>query len=492
VPDTLKLAEDFPPVPTSEWEAAIRADLAGADYQKKLVWRTPENIAVKPYYRKEDLPVLLSQPSDPRLSEPRLSEAVKESRCAGETACAANASRLLSMVGQAVWPANPAHEGFFQSFSRSGWQMAEPGSEPSDAIRADKFHNSGATAVQELAFALAAGVDLLAADSAEITFIYGVGSNYFFEIAKLRAARLLWAQATKAFGKTVPLHLWAKTATANKSLYDRYTNLLRVTTESLSAVLGGCDALIIEPFEFPARLAANVHLLLKHEAHLDSQADPAAGSYYIEWLTDALTKEAWKLFQQVEEQGGFANAQVFIENAIATSRKAAESAVASRRRTLVGVNNYPDLQETTVSPDAAVCFDWRLAEPLERIRMRTERHAHAAGHTPTVLLLTRGDLKMRIARANFCANFFGCAGFAIKESVQLEPADLIVLCSSDPEYLALAQEIVPQVRVPVIVAGNPKDQIQALTEAGVQGFVHVFSNIVDTLTEVQSKIGVAA
>jgi methylmalonyl-CoA mutase len=109
-----------------------------------------------------------------------------------------------------------------------------------------------------------------------------------------------------------------------------------------------------------------------------------------------------------------------------------------------------------------------------------------------VLLLTRGDVKMRIARANFCANFFGCGGFAIKESAQLAPADLVVLCSSDAEYLAQAQEIVPQVRVPVIVAGNPKDQIQTLTEAGVQGFVHIFSNIVDTLTELQSKMGVAA
>ena len=445
MPDTLKLAEDFPPVATSDWEAAIRADLAGADYQKKLVWRTPENIAVKPYYRREDLPATAQITTEPRPS--------------GSGSAAGD------------------------------WQIAQPGAEPADAIRADEFHNSGATAVQELAFALAAGVDRLEAGDTQVTFVYAVGSNYFFEIAKLRAARLLWAQVTKAFDKTVPTRLYARTAIANKSLYDPYTNLLRVTTEALSAVLGGCDVLIVEPFEFPERLAVNVQLLLKHEAHLASHADPAAGSYYIEWLTDALAREAWKLFQQVEAQ---TNRQTFIENSIAASRKAAEAAVASRRRTLVGVNNYPDLHETEVSKDAAVRFAWRLAEPLERIRLRTERHAHATGHTPVVLLLTRGDVKMRIARATFCANFFGCAGFAIQESADLEPADLIVLCSSDPEYLALAKEIVAQVKVPVIVAGNPKDQIQALTEAGVQGFVHVFSNIVDTLTEWQNKIGVAA
>ena len=302
-----------------------------------------------------------------------------------------------------MWGGRPR----WQATPLVGWQIAEPGSEPADAIRADKFHNNGANAVQELAFALEAGANRLEAGDYRVTFVYAVGSNYFFEIAKLRAARLLWAQITRAFDNALPMQLWARTATANKSLYDRYTNVLRVTTEALSAVLGGCDALIIEPFEFPERLATNIHLLLKHEVHLD-QADPAAGSYYIEWLTDRLAREAWKLFQVVEAQS---DRPAFMENAIAASRKAAEAAVSSRRRTLVGVNNYPDLQETTVNPDAAVRFDWRLAEPLERVRLRTERHAHATGHTPTVLLLTRGDLKMRVARANFCANFFGCAGF---------------------------------------------------------------------------------
>ncbi len=342
--------------------------------------------------------------------------------------------------------------------------------------------------MQELAFALAAGVDRLAAGATEVKFVYAVGSTYFFEIAKLRAARLLWAQATHAFGRTVPMQLCATTATANKSLYDRYTNLLRVTTEALSAVLGGCDTLLVEPFEFPERLATNVQLLLKHEAHLDQATDPAAGSYYIEWLTNALGREAWKLFQEIEAQGGYSQAQGFIDQALAASRKAAEGLVASRRRTLVGVNNYPDLQESGVSPDAAVRFDWRLAEPLERIRLRTERHAHATGHTPVVLLLTRGDVKMRIARANFCANFFGCAGFDIKESAQLEPGDLVVLCSSDPEYLGTGAGDHSASKVPVIVAGNPKEQMPALTEAGVQGFVHVFSNMVDTLTEWQNKL----
>jgi methylmalonyl-CoA mutase len=440
MPNPLALSEEFPPVATAAWEAVIHADLAGADYQKKLVWKTPENIAVKPYYRSEDLPAVL--PVAPR--------------------------------------------------SGNDWHIAVPGSEPVLAVRADHFHNAGATAVQELAFALSAAVDLLASGDRDISFVYAVGSNYFFEIAKLRAARLLFARAAAAFDGPSAMRLHVRTAIANKSLYDPYTNLLRVTTEALSAVIGGCDSLIVEPFEFSERLAENVQLLLKHEAHLDQVADPAGGSYYVESLTDSLAREAWKLFQQVEAQGGYAEARGFIDNAIEASRKALENAVASRRRTMVGVNNYPDLQEKGISPDVAVRFDWRMSETLERIRMRTERYAHATGHTPTVLLLVRGDVKMRIARATFCANFFGCGGFAIREAAELQPADLIVLCSSDPEYLALAQEIVPQVKAPVIVAGNPKDQIQVLTGAGVAGFVHVFSNLVETLAEWQNKLGVTA
>ena len=129
---------------------------------------------------------------------------------------------------------------------------------------------------------------------------------------------------------------------------------------------------------------------------------------------------------------------------------------------------------------------------MEKIRLRTERYARRTGRTPRVLLLKRGDLKMRMARAQFCLNFFGCAGFEIEEADSLEgrQADLIVLCSSDPEYLAFARDVCPRVSVPVIVAGNPKDQIEALREAGVAGFVHIFSNIVETLEEWQRRLGI--
>jgi len=470
--EILSLSQDFPPVPTSEWEAQIQTDLKGGDYEKKLVWRTEEGIPVRPYYRRENLAGLEGQ--------------------------------LES--GPAQFP--------FVRGSGKRWEITDKFSPGPDAIRADLLHEAGAHAVQELGYALAAGVERLAklsvekpVDSAagEIDFVFAVGSTYFFEIAKLRAARLVWAKAVEAFQPKDPnsclMRLSVRTSHRNKSLYDRYTNLLRVTTEALSAVVGGCDRLTVDPFGFDPHLALNVQRIIKEESHLDVVADPAGGSYYIEALTDSLAKEAWKLFQRVEAEGGYsaAVASGSMAKAIAESRAAREKAVSSRRRVLVGVNNYPNVAEKApefAAPKQGVSAlpQTRMAEPFERIRERTAQHARESGRCPKVLLLKRGDLKMRMARANFCLNFFGCAGFDMVESEDYtgQDADLVVLCSSDPEYLALAQEVCAKVKVPVIVAGNPKDQIEALKAAGVQGFVHVQSDAVETLTAWQDRLGMRA
>ena len=132
-----------------------------------------------------------------------------------------------------------------------------------------------------------------------------------------------------------------------------------------------------------------------------------------------------------------------------------------------------------------------MAAPYEKIRRRTAEHARVTGRYPKVLLLKRGDVKMKGARSNFCFNFLGCAGFDMVEAEEYQgtDADLIVLCSSDAEYLAFAREVCAAVKVPVLVAGNPKDEIEALQGAGVQGFIHVFSDAIKTLTEWQDKLG---
>jgi methylmalonyl-CoA mutase len=457
--EVLKLAQEFPPVPTTAWEAAIAKDLKGADYEKKLVWRTEEGLAVRPYYRSENVAGLPPQ------------------RVTGR------------------------------------WEIAQQARPGPDAVRADLLHEAGAHAVQELGYALAAGVERLArltekqpveAAVPQIQFVFAVGPSYFVEIAKLRAARLLWAQVVTAFGgkgeAALRMRLDVRTPRRNKSVLDRYTNLLRVTTEALSAVIGGCDRLTVEPFGFDPHLAENVQRILQEESHLDAVGDPAGGSYYLEALTDVLAREGWKLLQETERAGGYSKALASgtIEKALAETRTAREKALSSRRRALVGVNNYPNTTEKApevAAPPAekSALPQPRLAEPFERIRLRTVAHAKATGKTPKVLLLERGDPKMRTARAGFCLNFFGCAGFELVEGGELiADADLVVLCSSDPEYLALAGEVCPQAKVPVLVAGNPKEQLAALQAAGVQGFVHVQSDAIQTLTQWQDRLGLKA
>jgi methylmalonyl-CoA mutase len=469
--EVLRLRDEFPPVSTEAWEAAIHKDLKGADYEKRLVWRSEAGIPVRPYYRSEDLAGLSAQ--------------------------------IDSTPGE--FP--------FVRGEGKAWEIAQEAAPGPNAVRADFLHEAGASAVQELGYALAEGVEQLGAlaelrgsvDRAaqEIEFVFAAGSTFFFEIAKLRAARLLWAQAVAAFGpeqeSACLMHIHVRTSRLNKSLYDRYSNLLRATTEALSAVIGGCDRLTVEPFGFDEHLALNLQRILREEAHMDVPADPGGGSYFLEVLTGSLAGESWKLFQQVEAAGGYAAAlkSGTVQKELAKTRGEREKAVALRRRTLVGVNNYPNVKEKAPEFEPPAAEDsrfpqFRLAEPFEKIRERTARHARAAGRYPRVLLLRRGDRKMRMARANFSLNFFGCAGFDIEEGEEYAgtTADLIVLCSSDAEYLALAQEVCPRVEAPVIVAGNPKDQIEALRAAGVKGFIHVQSDAVQTLTEWQNRLGI--
>jgi methylmalonyl-CoA mutase len=469
--EILNLGQDFPPVATATWEAAIQKDLKGADYEKKLVWRSDEGVAVRPYYRAENIADLADQ--------------------------------LGSAPGQ--FP--------FVRGSGKAWEIDQNAVPSADAIRIDLVLEAGADAIQQLGIALAAGVEKLTqlcADrpvdvaARDIEFVFAVGSTYFFEIAKLRAARMVWAQAVAAFHPTDPdscrMHLHVRTARINKSFSDPYSNVLRVTTEAMSAAIGGCETLTVQPFGFDDHIALGVQRVLAEEAHLNAVADPAGGSYYIEALTSSLAREAWKLFQRIEAAGGYTRALAagWLGEEIAKTRASREKALSSRRKAMVGVNNYPDLNgkplEITPNPETADAPfpQFRLAEPFEAIRERTARHATETGHAPRVLLLKRGDVKMRTARANFALNFFGCAGFELTETEEYAGtnADLVILCSSDPEYVPFAQEVCAAVKVPVIVAGNPKEQIDALKVAGVQGFIHIASDAVETLTDWQNRLGV--
>ncbi len=307
----LALAQTFGPVPTGAWQQQARQELNGRDWPA-LLWYTDAGVVIKPFYRSEDLPA-----RDGEMEAP---------------------------------PGAPP----FTRGQDTSWRRLDAPAWATDAIRADRLHDAGATAVQELAFAIAEGVERLIADAsggtpaaasvAGIEFVFAVGSTYFVEIAKLRAARLLWASVLRAFD--APVHAMAlhvRTARVNKSATEPHTNLLRATTEAMSAVIGGADTLLVEPHGYDAHLAVNVQHLLADEAHLGAVADPAAGAYFIEALTDALAREAWALFQQVEAAGGYAVhvASGERDRQVQASAQARQQAVAGRPPTLDGVKDPP-------------------------------------------------------------------------------------------------------------------------------------------------------
>lgn len=413
-------------------------------------------------------------------------------------------------------------------------------------IHSSHFQNSGASITQELAFTLCAAVEYidqlseLGMDIDRIcelsTFSFSVGSNYFMEIAKLRAARLLWAQIIEQYPVKNELsklmHIEVSNSSWNKTMYDPYVNLLRGTVEAMAASLGGAHSITIKPFDseldqaddFSLRMARNTQLILKNESYLERVSDPSAGSYYIEKLTDSIAKESLRLFKEIESAGGFLESikSGAIQDAIEETKKQKDMNIALRKDTILGVNQYPNLQETILdkikldssssdtlaaSGDIKTLTPYRGAQAFEEMRILTERHFESTAKKPKVFLLTIGNPSMRTARASFSANFFGCAGFEIINNIGFESAengvdaaiendsDLVVICSSDKEYPEFAPQICQQIKdrkpeMIVIVAGNPKEHIDQLKEVGVQDFIHVRSNALETLSKYQKLLGI--
>jgi methylmalonyl-CoA mutase len=480
-----KLLADFPPVTAEQWMAAVQKDLKGADFSKKLVWQTGEGIAVRPFYREEDL---------------------------------AGLQHLRAAPGQFPYVRGTKPD--------NDWEVRdEPVAASADVIAAHRFADEGATVVQELAYGIAEGIERLATapergQTAEdaagaIAFSFAIGTNFFFEIAKLRAARLLWSIVCASFGCSTcaaKMAIHARTSRWDKTVYDPYVNILRGTSQAMSAAIGGCDSLALASYESVyrrptadgERLARNTQLILKHEAWLDRTVDPAGGSCYVEVLTDSIARAAWDLIKQIEAAGGSAKSQPAIRDAVAKSRARKEAAVASRRRSILGTNTYPNTKERMLGHLDPAVYNSNLpraAAQFEAIRFATER----SGETPLFLLAEIGDLKMRKARSGFIRNSLGCAGFgtktegfasvedAAKAAIERE-ALAVVLCSSDAEYPQLAPALIAALKnagseAPVIVAGYPQDSVEELKAAGVADFIHIKSNAVETLKAWQARLG---
>jgi methylmalonyl-CoA mutase len=617
-----KLFKDFPMASTSDWEAKIREDLKGADYEKKLIWKTLENLKIKPYYTAEDLidlPYTNDLPGNyPFIRGSKVSSnaweirqdfrvfhvdtAVQKARMAIERGATAvgfdltskgdlyfhdfrklitgiDSSKtslnfiagdtshdildyLLKVLEESGLPSSQiagslgydplgqltVSGGFYQSAGEDFNEADKilltaenelPGFRVLN-VSSNLFSNCGASLVQELAFGLAMAAEYFTrlTDMGHSTvdigrhlqWNLGVGPEYFMEIAKVRAARLLFSGLLGAFdsdqSKYPPVFIHSITTDWNKTLYDPNVNLLRLTTEAMAAILGGCNSLLVKPYDswyrepgdFSERIARNIQIILKEESYFDKVVDPSAGSYYIESLTNSLVESAWQLFLRVDERGGYVKAftEGFIQEEIVKTVSRRSEMVASRKEVLVGTNQYPDFHEKIldqVNPEIAFRKaaenHKRLAEPLihgraaegfEKLRLANEKNP--AGR-PKVFMLTFGNLAMRLARSQFSCNFFACAGYEVidnlgfltagagVEAAFAAKADIIVVCSSDEEYPLVAPEVaaLAQGKAIVVVAGAPAC-MEELRQKGITEFIHVRSNVLETLQHFQARLGI--
>jgi methylmalonyl-CoA mutase len=406
-------------------------------------------------------------------------------------------------------------------------------------LNASNFNNAGADIIEELAFGIAMGSEYIAQltdrglspgyAASKIRFSFGIGSNYFPEIAKLRAARLLWSAVLNGFDpgncENIRMDIHSVTSEWNKTVFDPYVNMLRTQTEAMSAILGGTDSLTVEPFdtafrqpdEFSERIARNQQLILKEESYFDKVADPAAGSYYIENLTRLIAESAWKLFVGIEGEGGFLSAlrSGYIQSMLTESASKRITDVATRKTIFVGTNQYPfptenlsagvDLKRTfrekTDSSDAIIepLRLFRGAEEYERLRIAVSK----AAKRPVVFLFTIGNPAMRKARAQFSCNFFGCAGYKIIDnpgfgsieegivSFKTSEADILVICSSDDEYIVYAPEILSRLKdsAIIVVAGNPASA-EELVSKGLDLFIHLKSDVPGMLNCFNERLGI--
>lgn len=354
----------------------------------------------------------------------------------------------------------------------------------------------GASAGLQLAVSLASTVEYLdrlsrqsvsmPAIADNLHYCFPVSGSFFMEAAKFRAFRVLISQCLQAYDITSPEQLspfvTAKTSTYQLTHYDKYNNLLRHTTAAMSAVIGGAEAVAIDAFDrlettnskTGSRLARNIQFLLKKESYLDQVQDAGGGSYYLEDLTEKLAESAWALFQEIEAAGGLlAYAEAGKLQAILDLQKAeAVQQFQRRKSSLIGVNQSPNPEETL---DISLpTDDPRLAAEFEELRLHVDAVGRKRGKRITAFFWQFGDVRMRNARAQFGRGLLAAGGFAVLdnhhpndtdnsfEEFSTSGADILVLCSSDPEYTSTGVELIRKARqvnkdLTVIVAGKPEN-----------------------------------
>ena len=609
-----KLFTEFPPVPTEKWEEVITADLKGADYERKLVWKTGEGFNVRPYYRAENLegikflgsqagefPYVRGTHAHNRWRVHQTVSVVCRKEANAEalkilnagvdslgfciasadfsaadldtllkdicipaveiTFCGEKTAHVAELVLAKVEKEGIAKEDVRIAFCidplvkglSSKGDFCSPNGEKCIArivelihktkeykhvrivtVAGQTFGNSGSTIVEELAFTLSAGHDYLVrlmdagldvdAAARKLRFSFSVSSNYFMEIAKFRAARMLWANIVKGYGPAkncaCKMQIHAETSRWNQTVYDPYVNMLRGTTEAMSATIAGVHSLEVMPFdasfenptEFSKRIARNVELLLKNESHFDQVVDPAGGSYYVENLTQSIAAEAWKLFLEIEEKGGYTEAYKagLIVERIKASAAAKDKNIATRRQTLLGANQYPNFTEvagkeitaesvTRKQAEGNVLVPYRGAMAFEEMRLQVDR----SGKEPKAFMLTCGNLGMARARSQFSCNFFACAGIKVIDNTYFKSieegakaaleskAQIVVVCASDDDYAEAAPKVKELLggKAILVVAGAPACAPE-LEAQGITNFINVKSNVLETLKFYLKEMGI--
>lgn len=397
------------------------------------------------------------------------------------------------------------------------------------------YQDSGSNQVQEIAYTLNSMVFLIDELTKrelkpqfifdQLVFTLGISSSYFVEIAKFRAFNSLLSEIAKKYHIILhPVDLIAKTSVWSKSVTDANTNMLRATTEAMSAILGNATAVEIDPFDrqfkkpndFSRRISGNIANILKEEAYFGKVSNPVSGSFYIEELSLQLAVEALELFKNTEVQGGFFK-QIENENiqtGIAEIRLEKIRLLTKRKQAMVGVNKYPNLMEkvsadilgaTLDQQNSKLLLPRRAGLELEQIRLNTERFVSANGYRPAVEIASFGNQATAKARAAFSYDFMGVAAYDLKDEKSYENAraaatksassksDIVVICSSDADYTEYALEFVNTFRSLdtkkiLLLAGNPESIREELIDAGLDGFIHMRSDILVTLLEIQSKI----
>ena len=401
-------------------------------------------------------------------------------------------------------------------------------------IDSSTINARGGSDVDELACLLAMGVASLraltdsrhtdaldlAAALGQLEFRLAATSDQFSTIAKMRAARLLWARVAGACGASASeaaMRQHAVTSRAMLTQRDPWVNILRTTVGCFAAGLGGADAITVLPFDdaiglpdaFARRLARNTQAILINEAHAARVVDPGGGSWYIESFTRDLASAAWTRFQQIEAAGGWFDAVAagMVERDIERTRGQRAADVARRRLPITGVTEFPDIDEVPVTRRrAAATTVERYAAPFEALRDRSDRAA-AAGSRPSVLLVALGPLAVHAARAGYARSFFEIAGIAVTSSEALDDAAAAakvfaasgathaVICSSDKWYESHAVPVAQALRASgaqkVFLAGNPGDKRDEYLAAGVDEFIYVGCDALAVLGRTLASLGVS-